>query len=137
MAYQFETEPYDHQREIFEYSLAAENFALFLEMGTGKTKLAVDTAAALHEQERIDTVLVIAPKGVYANWVEKEIPAHLPARIERKILLWQSNHTKAFKEQIRELARPHTSMHWLVMNVEAMSTKKGADVATKILQMNS
>ena len=37
MAYQFETEPYDHQREIFEDSWAAENFALFLDMGTGKT----------------------------------------------------------------------------------------------------
>tara|TARA_R110001583_G_scaffold7411_7_gene36731 strand:- start:274 stop:1716 length:1443 start_codon:yes stop_codon:yes gene_type:complete len=137
MSYQFETEPYDHQREIFEGSWAAENFALFLEMGTGKTKLAVDTAAALFEVSRIDTVLVIAPKGVYGNWVEKEIPVHLPARIESKILLWQSNHTKAFKEQIRELAQPHTAMHWLVMNVEAMSTKKGADVATKFLQMNA
>ena len=67
--YDFKTEPYAHQREIFEKSWGATNYALFLEMGTGKSKLA------------IDTVLIIAPKGVYANWTQKEIPLHLPCRI--------------------------------------------------------
>ena len=136
MTYQFGTEPYDHQREIFNDSWAVKNYALFLEMGTGKTKLAVDTAGALYEAGQIDTVLVIAPKGVYANWTQKEIPAHLPERIERSVLQWQPNFTKKYVKEIRKLATIHTALHWLVMNVEAMSTKKGADAAHKYLSMN-
>jgi len=136
MTYKFETEPYDHQREIFNDSWAVKNYALFLEMGTGKTKLAVDTAGALYEAGQIDTVLVIAPKGVYANWTQKEIPIHLPERIERSVLQWQPNFTKKYTKEIRKLATTHTALHWLVMNVEAMSTKKGAAAAHKYLSMN-
>ena len=136
MTYKFETEPYDHQREIFNDSWAVKNYALFLEMGTGKTKLAVDTAGALYEAGQIDTVLVIAPKGVYANWTQKEIPIHLPERIERSVLQWQPNFTKKYTKEIRKLATIHTALHWLVMNVEAMSTKKGAAAAHKYLSMN-
>jgi len=136
MTYKFETEPYDHQREIFNDSWAVKNYALFLEMGTGKTKLAVDTAGALYEAGQIDTVLVIAPKGVYANWTQKEIPIHLPERIERSVLQWQPNFTKKYVKEIRKLATIHTALHWLVMNVEAMSTKKGAAAAHKYLSMN-
>ena len=33
--YDFKTEPYAHQREIFEKSWEATNYALFLEMGPG------------------------------------------------------------------------------------------------------
>ena len=136
MTYKFETEPYDHQREIFNDSWAVKNYALFLEMGTGKTKLAVDTAGALYEAGQIDTVLVIAPKGVYANWTQKEIPIHLPERIKRSVLQWQPNFTKKYVKEIRKLATIHTALHWLVMNVEAMSTKKGAAAAHKYLSMN-
>jgi len=136
MTYKFETEPYDHQREIFNDSWAVKNYALFLEMGTGKTKLAVDTAGALYEAGQIDTVLVIAPKGVYANWTQKEIPTHLPERIKRSVLQWQPNFTKKYVKEIRKLATIHTALHWLVMNVEAMSTKKGAAAAHKYLSMN-
>ena len=134
--YDFKTEPYAHQREIFEKSWGATNYALFLEMGTGKSKLAIDTVAALHEAGQIDTVLIIAPKGVYANWTQKEIPLHLPCRIERSILQWQPNFTEKFKTAIRALAEKHTDLHFLVMNVEAMSTKKGAAAAHKYLKMN-
>ena len=136
MTYKFETEPYDHQREIFNDSWAVKNYALFLEMGTGKTKLAVDTAGALYEAGQIDTVLVIAPKGMYANWTQKEIPTHLPERIKRSVLQWQPNFTKKYVKEIRKLATIHTALHWLVMNVEAMSTKKGAAAAHKYLSMN-
>jgi len=80
--------------------------------------------------------LVIAPKGVYANWTQKEIPTHLPERIKRSVLQWQPNFTKKYVKEIRKLATTHTALHWLVMNVEAMSTKKGAAAAHKYLSMN-
>mgnify|MGYP003149587575 FL=1 len=41
--YKFKTKPYDHQLKVFNQSKDSENFALFMEMGTGKTKVAIDT----------------------------------------------------------------------------------------------
>jgi SNF2 family DNA or RNA helicase len=135
--YDYKTEPYKHQKEIFESSWKARQYALFLEMGTGKTKIAIDSLAALYEARSIDTVLIVAPKGVYANWVEKEIPQHLPDRINHKIVQWQPNITKKFREALTELADPgHTDLHILAMNVEALSTVKGAASAFKFLKMN-
>ena len=135
--YVYKTEPYQHQKEIFESSWKARHYALFLEMGTGKTKIAIDSLAALYEAKNINTVLIVAPKGVYANWVEKEIPQHLPDRINCKIVQWQPNITKKFREALTELADPkHTDLHILAMNVEALSTIKGASSAFKFLKMN-
>jgi len=135
--YVYKTEPYKHQKEIFESSWKARQYALFLEMGTGKTKIAIDSLAALYEAKSINTVLIVAPKGVYANWVDKEIPQHLPDRINYKIVQWQPNITKKFREALTELADPkHDDLHILAMNVEALSTIKGASSAFKFLKMN-
>ena len=89
--YEFQTAPYAHQKKIFDNTWGARNHALFLEMGTGKSKIAIDTLAALYEAGAVNTALIVAPKGVYGNWVMKELPQHLPRRILSKIVQWQPN----------------------------------------------
>ena len=42
MDYKFKTEPYEHQLHALGISHNKENFALFMEMGTGKSKVLVD-----------------------------------------------------------------------------------------------
>ena len=86
MQYESKTKPYAHQQIAFEKSWQKKNFALFMEMGTGKTKVAVDTFGALFQQNQIDTVLIFAPKGVYDNWFSKEIPQHLSEKIKTKVV---------------------------------------------------
>ena len=133
--YEFETEPYDHQRLVFNESWRRPFHAWFLEMGTGKTKVALDNAAALFEAGEIDSVLIIAPKGVYDNWTFREIPTHLPARVETLLVRWQPNKTKGFEAQMLELVqRTDKRLRILVMNVEALSTKKGAMAAFLYLE---
>ena len=138
--YNFKTKPYGHQKEVFDDSWAADYYALFMEMGTGKSKVAIDTMGALFENKQINTALVIAPKGVYDNWFQKEVPIHLPDRIERRMVRWQPNFTKKFTEEIKRLAVREEGdedvLHILVMNVEALSTKKGAASALRYLEIN-
>ena len=43
--YKFKTKPYDHQKVALDDSWSDEYHALFMEMGTGKTKVAIDNAA--------------------------------------------------------------------------------------------
>ena len=135
--YEYETEPYAHQKEVFEASWKAPCHALFLEMGTGKSQIAIDSLAALYEAQEVNTALIVAPKGVFSNWVQQELPLHLPKRIPAKIVQWQPNITKKFREALTGLADPsHTDLHILIMNVEALSTMKGAASAFKFLKMN-
>lgn len=138
--FNFKTKPYEHQLKALEDSWDREHYGLFMEMGTGKSKVAIDTIAALFYRQRVDTALIVAPKGVFDNWVKKEIPAHLPDDIPHKIVRWQPNFTKKFRDQIASIANPADrepgSLSILVMNTEAFSTSKGATAAQRYLSLN-
>jgi len=136
--YKFKTKPYQHQKEIWEKSWFEPYYALFAEMGTGKSKIAIDTIGALYLEGKIDTSLILAPKGVFDNWVKGEFPTHLPEDIDYKIIRWQPNWTKKYTEQIKEVAIREDSkaLHILVMNIEALSTEKGAASAKRFLERN-
>ena len=62
--FKFKTKPFAHQLKVFMESRRKRNFALLMEQGTGKTKVALDTAAYLYLNEKIDTLVVIAPSIV-------------------------------------------------------------------------
>ena len=47
MDYKFKTKPYAHQLTALEKSWNKKVFAYFMEMGTGKTKVAIDNIAML------------------------------------------------------------------------------------------
>ena len=134
------TKPYKHQQDALDASWNKKFFALFMEMGTGKTKIAIDTMAILFEEKQIDTVLICAPKGVYDNWVKNEIPTHLPERIDTFIVRWQPNLTEGYKKSLRQLCYRKTReprvLHVLVMNIEALSTTKGYASATEYMKKN-
>ena len=138
--YSFKTKPYAHQLDAFNKSWKDPYHALFMEMGTGKTKVIVDTMGALFEAGELTHALVVAPKGVFDNWVQLEIPAHLPDRIKRSVVRWQPNFTKKYKEELLDVAVParraKDTLNILVMNVEALSTSKGAGAAVRFLELN-
>mgnify|MGYP003133165550 FL=1 len=135
------TEPYKHQEEALNASWDRLFFALFMEMGTGKTKIAIDTMAILFEEKQIDTVLICAPKGVYDNWVQNEIPIHMPDRLDTFIVRWQPSLTETYKKTLRQLcyrkSREPRVLHILVMNIEAMSTNKGYLSALEYMKKNA
>ena len=125
MAYSFQTTPYAHQKEVLESSWNETVWAYFLEMGTGKSKICIDNAAILFERGEIDTLIVIAPKGVYRNWARIEVPEHLPERIARDLAVWRPSPNKSEKKALTDLLEPSEALKILIMNVEALSTAKG------------
>ena len=133
MNYKFKTKPYAHQLTALEKSWNKENFAYFMEMGTGKTKVLIDNVAMLYDKGKIDGALIIAPKGVVKTWYEQELPTHLPDHIENVSVLWQPNITKTQQEKLDSLFEIDSALHILVMNVEALSTEKGVKFASKFI----
>ena len=116
-----------------EKSWNKENFAYFMEMGTGKTKVLIDNLAMLYDKGKVDGALIVAPKGVIKTWYEQELPTHLPDHVENVTVLWQPNITKTQQEKLESLFEVETALHILIMNVEAFSTDKGVKFASKFL----
>jgi len=137
MNYKFKTKPYAHQMTALEKSWNKETYAYFMEMGTGKTKVLIDNAAMLYDKGKIDGLLIVAPKGVIGTWYNQELPAHLPEHVENVTVLWQANITKKQQEKLETLYEVETALHILIMNVEAFSTQKGANFASKFLSCHN
>ena len=138
MNYKFKTQPYKHQLDALQDSWDKENFAYFMEMGTGKSKVLLDNAAMLYDKGKINGLLIIAPKGVYKNWYDSEIPTHLPDHIFKKMVLWKTS-DKSKKQQLllNTLFETGSQFHILLMNVEAFSKGDGAAFAYKFLSCHN
>ena len=136
MDYKFKTKPYAHQIKALDMSWKKVNYAYFMEMGTGKSKVLLDNIAMLYDKGAINSALIVAPKSVYRNWEKLEIPIHLPDHIETFIGVWQATTTKKQQEIIENCLMPQERLKIVLMNVEALSTKKGAMFAEKFLKCN-
>jgi SNF2 family DNA or RNA helicase len=137
MNYKFKTKPYAHQTTALEKSWNKKVFAYFMEMGTGKTKVAIDNIAMLYDNGKINGVLIIAPKGVYKNWYSQEIPIHLVDHIHPKTVLWQAMINQKQQKLLDTLFETGNDLHILIMNVESFSTKKGVDFAARFLNSHN
>ena len=135
--YKFKTKPFKHQSKALRDSWDAKYYALFMEMGTGKSKVAIDTMGALYTERKINAALIISPKGVYDNWVQGEIPTHLSDEIETNIVRWQPSSAQWFQKQMRTLVyEKFDGLKIFVMNTEALSTSRGAQAAFTFLEAN-
>lgn len=79
LGYQFKMEPRPYQREALDFVWPRAAVALGLEMGCGKTKVTIDTAAARFLGGQIQQMLVMCPSSIVSTWAE-EIKKHCPIR---------------------------------------------------------
>lgn len=123
--YKFKTKPYDHQQIALDTGGHRQFFGYFMEMGTGKSKVLIDNIGMLYAQGEIEFALVIAPKGVYRNWVTKEIPEHMSDDVPHRVIRWVSGGNKKQQEEMRSVKDKFDGLTIFVMNVEAFSSLKG------------
>ena len=114
--YKQKTKPYPHQIRALAAAEKQKHFALFMEQGTGKTKVAIDRAGGLWCNNQITGVLVVAPKGVHRQWVDSQLPAHCGTEY--------TAHHWPLKELPDDLV-PGDDLKWLTINVDGMKTPKG------------
>lgn len=121
----FVMKPLAHQLEVWEHSRDLARYALFHEMGLGKTKVIVDTMAWLAMHDKIDVVIIMAKKGEYSNWPLSEIPAHMPPEVTYEYAIFRSAMRAAEKQAIRDLVKPSDKLRIFVVNVESMAFDGG------------
>ena len=124
MKFKYKTKPYEHQRIALERSYDKTNYGYFMEMGCGKSKVLIDNMAWLYDQKKIDTAVIVAPKGVYRNWQISEIPAHLREDIEHEVYVWNPNPNKDQQKHLKEGIEERKKLRILLINVEGFATTK-------------
>lgn len=119
---------YDHQSRAVALSWFREWYALFFDMGLGKTAILIATAGLLYLRGRITGVIIIAPKGVYQQWIEKEIPKHLDKRIFWTGTIWKKKKITDFH------LREKKSLTFFSMNTDSIRTHDGIWTAEAFLK---
>jgi SNF2 family DNA or RNA helicase len=120
--FEYKTKPFEHQREALKKGAKLKNFAYFMEMGTGKTKVAIDNAAYLQTINEVNTVIVLAPNSVYRNW-EKEISTHCSV-----------DYTITIHKEHNKFDYQYEKLNFFLINIEALSHKSGVETLEKIIK---
>lgn len=131
--YKYKSTPFKHQSEDFLRSRDLEEFALFWEMGLGKSKTTIDTIAWLWCTGKITAAFIVANKGSYRNWVTKELPEHMPDHVDWVGTYWDSLASTELKKSYDLLLRPLDRLKIFVMNIEALAFPRSLELATSFV----
>ncbi len=124
--YTFRTKPFKHQYICFKENLEKTTYAYFMEMGTGKSKVLIDTVGYLYDKDYINAVLIVAPKSVYRNWIEQ---FDLHCAYNYAIAYYDSYMTKKRERELKAFDLVKDKLKILLVNVEAFSSDNGLRVA--------
>ena len=135
MDYVYKSKPYEHQDKVFRLSADKECFAFLMEQGTGKTKPTIDTAAYLYETNKIDGLVIAAPNGVHRKWFVEDFPLSMPDRIPVKVCVWKAQSAPVLRnfESLLMIPRSTKCLRVFMINIEALSTKKGVELVKRFL----
>lgn len=132
-SYQYKHKPFDHQRQAFLTSRDADIYAYFMEQGTGKSKLTVDVGAYNYSTGRIEAMIVIAQNGVHTNWVDIEIPEHIPDWCPYKSFVYSANMTKAKWKELEEVIAAPNCFKIFAFNIEGFTSDKAREILERLI----
>jgi SNF2 family DNA or RNA helicase len=131
----YTTTPYEHQRDALATMYGKETFGLFMEMGTGKSKIIIDEVVNLIERDLINCVVIVAPNGVHANWVE-QLELHGPKDYDKWIIQVYKSGNKKQEQVTRDIINSGKVLVFL-MNAEALSHHSGQEYLLRVLRARS
>jgi len=132
--FKFSTDSLSHQLSYFERLREREFFSNNWEQGLGKSKCCIDEVAWLYSKGLIDGLLVLAPNGVHANWIDDEIPKHLHESVQRTTHTYYSQKSKTIKaKKSLQACIDSKGLAVLVMSYDALMTADGHVAAKAFL----
>ncbi len=128
--YSFKTEPAPYQLTALQKLYSRESMALFMDMGTGKSKTAIDMAAAKRMEGRIESLLIVCKLSLRNNWVE-QFDIHCPIPVS--IHLPDTTKQKAFDRWLRE----KSDFKVLIVGTESLSAGRMFEMADLFMKTAS
>jgi hypothetical protein len=133
----YKHKPYQHQLKANILARGKIAFGYFMEQGTGKTKTLLDDAADIFlnggENGKIDTLLIVAPNGVHAQWINEQVPEHLSPSVP-----WAGGYTVAAPthEEALRLSKARyfkDGLRIIAIHIDMMSHKSGEELLQELL----
>lgn len=115
----FKTEPMAHQYTAMELAYPHDNFAFFMDMGTGKSKVVIDLACMHYMEKKIAALIVITKLSIRRNWLS-ELEKHCSLPYEALLM------NTRFKNPVYAMYETdiNTHLHVLLVGVESLSSGK-------------
>lgn len=124
----FRTTPLSHQATIFEKAKGQPFWGLFAEMGTGKTKMAIDLVNYNHAHYDSHVVLVFCLRSVLQTWVrEIETHSYHPYALQ----VWNPNRKPLPRHSNKD------RLQFYLFNYEALITEKAKEQIRHIINRRS
>ena len=127
-SFELKTDPRQHQHNALLAAKDQPYFGLFMDPGTGKSKILIDDAVASHNRSEIDGVLLLCPNSIKGNWVD-ELSKHHGTKWTA--LEWEPGRDKRLDAFI-ELG-PAAGLRWFIVGLESMSSASGLRAVEKWL----
>ena len=124
--------PFNHQREAEQFLCDKDQNALFMEQGTGKSKVVIDLSHYRYINRNINSVIVISPNAVKDQWVTEQFPEHYPE--DFKGFIWDGMSTQRSKNLFFSL-NDVNDLTVFSFNVESFQSGS-VDVAVKYILNN-
>lgn len=131
--FKFKTEPYAHQLTGFNKLKDSKSFALFAEMGLGKSKILIDIIGYKWCINEIDAVIILSPKGVHSQWAESQFPEHMSEVVRYRAWVWD----KSPKELERHKSLfDFDGLRIVTMNLDAIKTDSGNKLLKEFIKFH-
>lgn len=135
--------PFKHQADALTFGKDREAFAYLMDMGTGKTKTAIDDAAYHFARGEIDRVLVVAPNGVHDQWIDDALEEHWPLSLPiKKASVNAGDHRIKQRQKVKVrpdwMANPKPSQDclWLAVNIENINVIEERSGRRKLIHLD-
>ena len=122
--------PRSYQSTALDMAYSLPYFALFMCVGSGKTKVAIDTLAAramTSGELNIDAAVVACPYSIRANWID-QFKQHCPIAFDICVL---EPATKEGRNNYERVKSATDKLRVLVVGIESLSTTGNAHRYTK------
>lgn len=138
--YPFRAAPFANQVTGMNLLLANPTFGIFDEMGTGKSRMVVDTASALFLTGSIKAALVVCPNTVKGNWADEargQIAQWTPDAVRYGVIRCDSDRYTQWGKDLDTLQRGDAYLVWIVINYEALRSGKIYSKIESVLKARS
>jgi hypothetical protein len=119
--YAYKTQPFFDQRAALNKVYANDFGALFMKMGVGKSKVAIDFMSASYYERRIEAVVLVCPLTIHAVWggPNGELATHSPCPV--KVVQVDSSFDASSIKPSQDY------LLWLLVGVESLSQGRTFD----------
>lgn len=123
--FEYKTKPYDHQVRGLDFTYNLKYSGYFVEMGLGKSKMALDKLVCHFLEGEINAIVILCPCSIRANWL-KELEIHCTVLYKSVIATMKTAKNRAEVAQFRLSKNPKLKVY--IVGTESLQLKTGKAV---------